>query len=181
VFLLTRLRVRARNRRLGQQTRRTPASSVRTQRTLVSGLLPRPTRPSRRRGVAVVGFVAALLVIGTMVLWLLQATATTNISALGHFYSTGAMYAAESGLEMAMREVNYSNPDGTTGKDIDSDGTIGSISDDGNAADDPQLATGAFYVRKMGSSPPTYRAIGRPVQSTAPWNTFKRMLEFRTQ
>jgi len=83
------------------------------------------------------------------------------------------MYAAESGLEMAMREINST--------DIDSDGTIGSISDDGNAADDPQLATGAFYVQKVSSSPPTYRAIGRPVQSTAPWNTFKRTLEIRTQ
>jgi hypothetical protein len=126
--------------------------------------------------VAVVSFVAALLIIGAMVLWIFQGTAATNTSALGHFYSTGAMYAAESGLEMALRELNQSPP-----TDIDSDGTIGSISDNGNAADDPQLATGAFYVQKVSSSPPTYRGMGRPIQSAAPWNTYKRTLEIRTQ
>jgi Tfp pilus assembly protein PilX len=139
------------------------------------------TRTATRRGVAVVGFVAALLVIGTMVLWLFHATTSTNMSALGHFYSTGAMYAAESGLEMAMVELNGNQTTGTSPNNIDSDAAIGAISDNGNDADDPQVSTGALYVQNVSSSPPTYRAIGRPIQGTAPWNTFKRTLEIRTQ
>ena len=132
-------------------------------------------RPKSPAGVAVVSFVAALLVIGTLALWLFQATASTSLSFIGHLHGTGALYAAESGLEMAMREINQSPP-----TDIDSDGTIGSISDNGNAADDPQLATGAFYVQKVAPSPPTYRAIGRPVTSAAPWNTWRRTVEIQT-
>ena len=130
----------------------------------------------RYRGIAVVGFVAALLVIGTLSLWLFQLSAAGNTTAAGHFYSTGALYAAESGLEMSLRELNQSPP-----TDIDSDGTIGTISNDGIAADDPQLGTGAFYVIQTGSSPPTYRAIGRPVVTMSPWSGFRRTLEIQTQ
>jgi len=126
--------------------------------------------------VAIVSFVAALLVIGTMVLWLFQGTASTNIAFMGHLFSTGALYAAESGVEMCMRELNVS-----PATDIDSDGTIGTISDNGNAADDPHLATGAFLVQKVNTSPLTFRAMGRPVQAVAPWTTCKRTLEIQTQ
>lgn len=129
-----------------------------------------------RRGVAVIAFVAAMLVIGTMALWMLQVTAASSTSSLAHFYSTGAVYAAESGLEMAMRELNATPP-----IDSDSDGVIGTISDDGSAGTDPQLGTGAFYVQKVGASPPTYRAYGRPVQATSPWNSFTRTLEIQLQ
>ncbi|HUN82648.1 MAG TPA: hypothetical protein VMV81_14180 [Phycisphaerae bacterium] len=130
----------------------------------------------RWRGIAVVGFVAALLVIGTLALWLFQLTAAGNTVAAGHFYSTGALYAAESGIEMSLRELNQTPP-----TDIDSDGTIGTISNDGNSADDPQLGTGAYYVIQTGSSPATYRAIGRPVVTMNPWSGFRRTLEIQTQ
>lgn len=128
------------------------------------------------RGVAVIGFVIALLVIGSMALWLCQITAATNSSFLGHFYSTGAFYAAESGLEMALRELNSA-----PSTDIDSDGGIGTISNNGIAADDPKLSTGAFYVEKTGASPATYRATGRPVQTAAPYSSFTRVIEIQTQ
>ena len=104
-------------------------------------MIPKKHRSSERKGVAILAFVTALLVIGTMSLWLLHLTATTNSASMGHFYSTGAFYASEGGLEMSLRELNSS-----PATDIDSDGTIGSISDNGNASDDPVLATGAFYV-----------------------------------
>ena len=129
-----------------------------------------------RRGVAIVSFVAALLIIGTLVLWLFQATATSNISSLGHFCSTGALYAAESGIEMGLREINFATP-----ADFDSDGTIGSISNNGNAVDDPALGTGKFYSVRVSTSPPTYRATGRPAETTAPWSTFARVIEIQTQ
>jgi hypothetical protein len=140
-------------------------------------LIPDPRKIRRcPRGVAVVSFVAALLVIGTMVVWLLQVTAATNATYLAHYYGTCALFAAESGVEMALRELNVTPP-----TDIDSDGTIGSISDNGNAADDPQITQGVFTVRKVSDSPPTYRATGRPTSTASPFNTFRRTLEVQTQ
>ncbi len=128
--------------------------------------------PHLQRGAAVLSFVAALLVIGTLALWLFHLTAVSATATLGHYYSTGAFYAAESGLEMALRELAQAN-------DIDSDGTIGTISDNGNDADDPSLATGAVHVSNPAAS--THEATGRPIQSAAPWNDFRRVIEVQAQ
>ena len=127
-----------------------------------------------RHGVAVISFVAALLIIGTLVLWLFQLTTTTSTTTLGHYYSTGAFYAAESGIEMAVREVSQGN-------DIDSDGTIGTISDNDNENDDPALASGAFFVQKVGTTPDTFQAIGRPFESSGAWSTCRRVIEAQTE
>lgn len=134
---------------------------------------------SRRRGVAIVGFVAALLVIGTMTLWLFQMTAAANSSSLSFYYSTGAFYAAESGLEMTLAEKNKMS---NSANDVYLSGSAdGSISDDGNLANDPALATGKLYVQKTGMSPDTYKAWGRPVNTATPWSTYRRVIQFQTQ
>lgn len=130
----------------------------------------------RRRGVAIIAFVAALLVIGSYALWLLQLSASTASSSLSYYYGTGAFYAAESGIEMSMRELNAS-----PANDFDSDGAIGTISDNGNTADDPALSTGRFSVTQSSVSPPLYRATGRPDVTAAPWTGFRRILEFRAE
>lgn len=117
-----------------------------------------------RRGAALVAFVTALMVIGTMTLTVLQMTAVGSHSHLAHYRSNGAFYAAESGIEMAIREMNQ-------GSDIDSDGTIGSISNNGNAADDPTLASGSFNVSLAAK---IYTATGT-------WLTYKRTLEATTE
>ncbi len=129
-----------------------------------------------RRGVAILAFVMALLVIGTFALWILQLTATASGSTLGHYFSTGAFYAAESGIEMAVRELNASPPN-----DYDSDGMIGTISDNGNPADDPTLASGAVSVTQFSSSPPLYRATGRTLQTGSPWSSCTRIIEVRVE
>ncbi len=129
-----------------------------------------------RKGVAIIAFVAALLVIGTFALWLFHLTATTATSSLGHYFSSSAFYAAESGIEMAVRELTQTPP-----TDIDSDGTIGTISDNGNTADDPTIAGGAFYVEKVSTSPPTYRSTGRPDVTASPYAGFRRVIEIETQ
>lgn len=131
-----------------------------------------------RPGIAVISFVAALLVIGTLALWLFQLTATSSLSALGHYYSTGAFYAAESGLEMALREI-------TQASDLDGDASdsgvpFGTISDNDIDADDPALATGAVCVEQWSTSPERYRATGRPTHPAAPWSTYRRTVEIRT-
>jgi len=117
-----------------------------------------------RRGAALIAFVTALLVIGTMTLTVLQMTAVGSHSHLAHYRSNGAFYAAESGLEMAIREVNQ-------GSDIDSDGTIGSISSNGNAADDPSLASGSFNVS----------VAGKIYTATGTWLNYIRTLEATTE
>ncbi len=137
-------------------------------------MLPKSNESTRRRGIAIISFVMAMLVIGSFALWLFQLTASTSTSSLGHYFSTGAFYAAESALEMAVREMNETN-------DIDSDGTIGTISDNGNAADDPALVSGAVFVQQVSTSPPLYQATGRPVQATTPWSTFSRVVEARVE
>ena len=119
--------------------------------------------PAIRRAAALVAFVTALMVIGTMTLTVLQMTAVGSHSHLAHYRANGAFYAAESGIEMAIREVNQ-------GSDIDSDGSVGSISNNGNAADDPTLASGSFSVSVSGK---IYTATGT-------WLTYKRTLEATT-
>lgn len=131
-------------------------------------------RTTARRGMAVIGFVIALLVIGSFALWLFQLNAASSRSTLSHFYSTGAFYAAESGLEMALRELNLGN-------DIDSDGTNGTISDNDDPTDDPSVATGAFFVERDDDDPKLYRAVGRPVLSGAPWSSYRRVIEIRLE
>lgn len=116
--------------------------------------------PAVRRAIALISFVAALLVIGTTVLWTLQLTSTGSISYLAHYNSTGAFYASESGVEMALREVS-------DGNDIDSDGVIGTISDNGSTADDPSLASGSFSVQ----------AVAQTLTSTGRWRDYVRVIE----
>jgi hypothetical protein len=116
-----------------------------------------------------------MLVVASLALWVFHLTASANYASAGHFYSTAAFYAAESGIEMALAELNQSPP-----TDIDSDGTIGSISDNGNDADDPAVATGAFSVSRISVSPAVYRATGRPTTTQAPWNAYRRVMEVQT-
>lgn len=137
---------------------------------------PRSNKTTRRRGIAIISFVMALLVIGSFALWLFQLTASTSTSSLGHYFSTGAFYAAESVLEMAVRELSASPPN-----DFDSDGTIGTISDNGTTADDPALVSGAAFVQQVSTIPPLYEATGRPIQATTPWSTFTRVVEARVE
>jgi hypothetical protein len=125
-------------------------------------------------GVAVVAFVAALLIMGTFVLWLFSLTASMNLASLGHLQGMGAFYAAEGGLELSSRELTREPP-----ADIDSDGTIGTISDNDNPGDDPASTTGAAYVKAQGTVPETYRAYGRPTQATSFWSGFCRTAETR--
>ncbi len=129
-----------------------------------------------RRGVALLGFVTALLIIGSLILWLFQVSAASSTAAIGQLMSTGAFYAAEGGVEMAAREV-------AQGTDYDSEGTgtLGTISDNGIAADDPATASGAVYVELVSPSPAVYRAIGRPAEASAPWNGYRRVIEFRME
>ncbi|MCX5691866.1 MAG: hypothetical protein NTV94_19085, partial [Planctomycetota bacterium] len=61
--------------------------------------------------------------------------------------SLRAFYAAEAGINMSVREL-------MAGSDEDGDGTIGSISNDGNSSNNPGLSGGAtFEVTIAGGLP----------------------------
>jgi hypothetical protein len=116
------------------------------------------------RGVAMLAFVAAMLVVGLTILWITQWTGSRAASYLGHYYSSGAFYAAESGAEIAVRELKL-------GSDISGDGVVGRVSDDSNDANDPSITTGTFHVT---SSSTLYTATGA-------WQGYTRVAQLTVQ
>jgi len=60
--------------------------------------------------------------------------------------TVSALYAAEAGVNMAIRELMED-------ADEDLDGTVGTISDDSNDANDPALGTANFVVTATADTP----------------------------
>ncbi len=119
---------------------------------------PRSSAIPTRRGMTMLVFVAAVLVIGAMSLWLAQITAVSGLGYLGHFLSSGAFYASESGSELAMREIK-------TTSDIDGNAVVGTIS---NA---PALPNGSIVVT----------VSGKIYTSTGTWQNHVRVTETTLQ
>ena len=120
------------------------------------------SRHCARRGVVAVIFVAILITVGTLVLWVFQSSAISARGMLGHLSTTNAFYAAESGIEFAAYELK-------SGADLDGDGTIGAVSNDGNNANDPGLGLGTFHVSyssNLLTSTATYQSHVRVVETT---------------
>src|SRR5262245_61903673 len=107
-----------------------------------------------RRAVAMLAFVAAVLVVGLRVLWLPQYTGMTSLSYQGHYLSSGAFYAAESGADLAMKEVKQ-------GGDVDGNGVVGTIS--------------AMPALPNGSA--TVTVSGKIYSSTGVWQNHRRVTE----
>lgn len=105
-------------------------------------MIPTPAHPgprSLRRGAggiaAVVTLVfAQIFVVGAVV----TGTRDQDLTPL-RLDTTRAFYASEAGINMAVREA-------MSGVDEDGDGTAGTISNDGNASNDPTLVTARFSV-----------------------------------
>lgn len=103
-------------------------------------------------------FVAAMLVVGVMSLWLAQVTAATGLGYLGHFLSSGAFYASESANDLAMREIKLN-------ADIDGNGAIGTISSA------PALPNGSMITTVAGK---LYTSVGT-------WQNHQRVTETTLQ
>ena len=99
---------------------------------------------THRRGAASVAIVAALVVAGLVVVGLVLTTANEGDMVAVRADSLRAFYAADSGINMAVREM-------MTGQDYDGDGGIGSISNDGNAANDPLVGGARVSAGRVGS------------------------------
>ncbi len=91
--------------------------------------------PSRRGSIAVT-LVVALIVLQLVVVGMVLAGSREQDLTARRLETMRAFYAAEAGMNMAVREL-------MNNADEDGDGVIGSISDDANTADDPALAGAA--------------------------------------
>lgn len=101
----------------------------------------RRSAPTRRGSVAVVMFIA-LILLQVVVAGMVLTGARDQDLMQRRVETVRSLYAAEAGMNMAIREL-------VQNADEDGDGVIGSISDDGNAANDPNLAGGRVVVTKV--------------------------------
>ncbi len=96
----------------------------------------------RRRGAAVVAMVVTMLLLSLLVVGMVMGGARDQDLNRQRINTVRAFYAAESGINMAVREA-------ITGKDEDGDGASGTVSNDGNAGNDPTLNGAQFSVSRV--------------------------------
>lgn len=92
-----------------------------------------------RRGMAAIVMIIVLVLISLVVIGMVVGGGRDQVVVARRLESIQAFYAAEAGMNMAVREMQE-------GTDEDGDGTEGTISDDGNSANDPTLGTGRVFV-----------------------------------
>lgn len=83
--------------------------------------------------------VVLLLIIDLIIIGMVLSTSRDHDLTVRRTQTTEALYAAEAGVNMSIRELMVDNDD-------DGDGTIGTISDDGDAGTDPSLGRARFVV-----------------------------------
>lgn len=99
-----------------------------------------------RRGAAVVAIVLAMLVLGFVMLGMVMSGARDQDLTVQRMHTLRAFYATEAVMNMGIREIIINS-------DADSDGGVGSISNDGNSANDPAFGTARAYVSTSMPSP----------------------------
>ena len=108
-----------------------------------------------RRGSVAVAVLIVLLLMGLFVVGIVKVGARDQELGARRLETVRAFYAAEGGINMALREV-------TLGLDEDNDGSIGTISDDGNDANDPMFGPASVQVElDFSLSTLTLRSRGR--------------------
>src|SRR5688572_6539228 len=83
-----------------------------------------PSRTAPRRGAAIVAMITTMLLLGLIGVGMVLGGARDQDLSIKRLETVRAFYAAESGMNMAIRELMVR-------ADEDGDGAIGSISDDG--------------------------------------------------
>jgi hypothetical protein len=108
-----------------------------------------------RRGAVGIGVIAALVILQVVIVVAVVAGARDQDMTTQRLDSSRALYAADTGIHMALREL-AGNSDG------DGDGAIGSISSDGNSGNDPALSQARVVVTKSTTGTvSTVTAVGR--------------------
>ncbi len=101
--------------------------------------------PHSRRGIAAIALVVVLAMISMAIIGMVLEGARDQDLSETRMSTVRAFYAAESGVSMGLREV-------FVGNDLDGDGGIGSISDDGNSGNDPQIGVARVNVSREASA-----------------------------
>jgi Tfp pilus assembly protein PilX len=110
-------------------------------------------RPGRR-GVAAVGMIVLLLVVELIVIGMVLGGARDQDLTMRRCETIRAFYAAEGGMNMAIREMMLAS-------DEDGDGGIGTISDDGDPGTDPVIGGATVSVRAVaGAGQTTLESVG---------------------
>ncbi len=103
-------------------------------------------KAGRRTGTIIVVFVVMLVVVDLFIVSMVANVSRDHDTTIHRSFTVEAFYAAEAGVNMAIRELMEDD-------DEDGDGTIGSISDDTNDANDPTLGSARFLVTSTPDTP----------------------------
>ena len=101
-----------------------------------------------RRATVAIAMVIAMVVVNLIVISIVIGGARDHDLMVHRIESIESFYAAEAGMNMAIREM-------MTNTDEDGDGAIGTISDDGNAANDPTFGQAQVVVTSAIAGPST--------------------------
>ena len=93
------------------------------------------------RGAVILAIIVTMLLISLIVVGLVLAGAREQDLTVRRLETVRSFYAAEAGMNMAVREIMLS-------LDADADGFVGTVSDDGNAVNDPTLSSAQVNVTK---------------------------------
>lgn len=124
----------------------------------------RSCKSSTRRGTVLIAAIVCLLILDLIVMGMVLNSGRGQYVSVDRINSVRALYAAEGAMNMAVRELMLN-------VDEDTDGTIGSVSDDGNDANDPTIgaAQAMVVIATVGSD--------STVTSTGRLSTVERQLE----
>ncbi len=110
---------------------------------------------ARRRGMVAVSIIVVLLVVDLIVISIVIGGGRDHDLTVRRLETERAFYAAEGGMNMAIRELML-------GADEDGDGSAGTISDDGDGAGDPALGSARLVVTASAAgSQTTLSSTGR--------------------
>jgi hypothetical protein len=98
-------------------------------------------RRSSRRGSVAAAMLIALILLQLVVAGMVLTGARDQDLMQRRAETVRAFYAAEAGMNMALREAML-------GTDADGDGTVGTISDDSNSSNDPSLSGAQVLVTR---------------------------------
>ena len=93
----------------------------------------------RRRGMAAIVMIVLLLILDLIIIRIVIGGARDHDLTVRRAETIQAIYAAEAGMNMAIREI-------MNGTDEDGDGAIGTISDDATPANDPTFGPAQVLV-----------------------------------
>ena len=112
----------------------------------------------KRRGIAAVAMVVILLMVDLIVVGFVLGLGRDHNLTAHRIQTLEAMYAAEAGVNMSIREMMYD-------VDEDGDGTAGTISDDSDDGTDPAVGNARFVVTAAADTPlvgqTTFTSAGR--------------------